>query len=109
MSVKIKSDIEKLENKYNIGADYIKHINSNVTYKFREAYIAKYVEYMHIIRYFETYIKKLRRYHKKNHTDIDSDKFTKSTFYTMYNNTEHTIAMYKAELHDVKDKIANCW
>jgi hypothetical protein len=109
MSVKIKSDIEKLEIKYNVGADYIKHINSNASYKFREAYIAKYVEYQNVIRYFETYMKKLRKYHEKNHRDIDSNKITKNAFHTMYNNTENTIAMYKAELHDIKEKIANCW
>ena len=108
MSVKVKSEIEKLESRYSLGADYIKKINHNVSYKFKEAYISKYVEYQNIIKYFELYIKSLEKFHEKHHRDIGKCPITDRTFKSIYKDSKHTLSIYKAELVNIKDKIANC-
>lgn len=107
MSVKVKSEIEKLESKYTLGADYIKQINHGISGRFKEAYILKYVEYKNTINYFEVYIKSLLRFHEENHKDINLCPITERKFTTMYKNAKHSLNIYKAELANIRNHIGS--
>ena len=108
MSVKVKTTIEKLSNSYNFGADYIKQINHDVERRCKDAYISQYVEYKNVIKYFELYIKRLERFHKKFHSDISKCPHTEIDFKNMYRDSKNILNRYKGELVDIEERIANC-